>query len=138
MSEDEFAEFMQRVNDEVASKKTIYLTKCNGSKLAHPSWKKLLKTLSKTNVIELKGGDISPVPIPPIPRPWLPLPPNPVNPPWLDDPDGDSDFNCVPGIPGGPCRPVLLVIPEVDCRLLENSDYSFNFDKYSDYNPWEL
>jgi hypothetical protein len=98
----------------------------------------------KTKVIEVKNGGVAPIPIiPSIPRPW-PNPPKPVNPPGPgpdgpDGPDGlddESDFNCVPGIPPAPCRPYLLVIPEVDCGALQNSDYMIE-EKYPDHRVWD-
>jgi hypothetical protein len=135
MDDDEFLEFLSWVQNERGGVKTIYLTNCGRSKVNKPMRKKVLADTSRTKVIELKKGGIAPPPIPPIPRPW-PYSPNPVNPPG-PDPDGDSDFNCVPGIPDANCRPYLLVIPEVDCDKLQNSDYRFDLEKYPDRRVWD-
>ena len=132
MTEKEFLDFLLEVGLTKVGKKTICITNCNGSKPIAPLRKEALKVLSKTNVIELNGGGISPVPIPSIPRPW----PWPVTPPGPYDPDGEGDFNCVPGIAKGDCKPFLLVIPEVDCNKMESSDYTYSFDCDEGHNFW--
>jgi hypothetical protein len=139
MTENEYLQFMLRVQSERGSEKTIYLTNCGSTRLNNPLRKEALDGASKTQVIEVKNGGVAPLPIPPIPRPW-PYPPKPVYPPGPGRPDGlddESDFNCVPGIPPAPCRPYLLVIPEVDCDKLQNSDYRFDLEKYPDQRVWD-
>ena len=138
MSDDDYLQFLLWVQNEKGSEKTIYLTNCGSTRLNNPLRKEVLAGTSKTKVIEVKNGGVAPIPIiPSIPRPW-PNPPKPVNPtgPGPDGLDDESDFNCVPGIPPAPCRPYLLVIPEVDCDALENSDYMIG-EKYPDHRVWD-
>lgn len=139
MTGNEYLQFMLWVQSESGSEKTIYLTNCGSSKVNNPLRKEALAGLSrKTQVIEVKNGGVAPLPIiPRIPRPW-PNPPKPVNPPGPgpDGLDDESDFNCVPGIPHPDCRPYLLVIPEVDCEALKNSDYMIG-EKYPNHRVWD-